>query len=300
MTLPLTQRTLSAHHDLARADAVVAGFDGSWHSRPAVDRAADEALQRGLQLRLLSLVTTDVDPALSSRAQVMAEQQRLALAHRLADDVAEQVRASRPGLVVTVDVVTVPDEDAVREHLATCRLLVVGDRGGHGGRAFLLGTSSRELVRAITCPVLVVPDDWLTQQPSAQGGVAQSVLVGVGTGPETPATLRVAAVEALRTGSHLLVLHSYAGVAGATPDERLERARAEVELRLREAAIDPAVHVTTVFTPDPPADALLLHATRTRLLVIGSRGPIALARLSIGSVSRRVLDDAVAPVMIVP
>jgi nucleotide-binding universal stress UspA family protein len=298
MTLPLTRRT--THHDLARADAVVVGFDGSWHSRPATDRAADEAVHRGLPLRLLSLVSTDVDPVLSSRSQVLEEQQRIQLARTLAADVAEQVASSHPGLVVTVDVVTVPDEDAVREHLAACRLLVVGDRGGHGARAFLLGTSSRELVRAVTCPVLVVPDDWLNQEPSAQGAVARSVLVGVGPGPEAPATLRVAGSEAQRTGSHLLVLHSYANTSAGAPDTRLERARALVEEQLRLAAVDPSVHVTTVLTPDPPAEALLLHASRTRLLVIGSRGPIALARLSIGSVSRRVLDDAVAPVLIVP
>ncbi len=300
MTLPLTRRTLGEHHELARAGAVVVGFDGSWHSRPAVERAADEALQRGLHLTMLSLVSTDVDPRLSSQAQVIDEEQRIAIARRLAEDVAEQVSSSRPGLSVAVDVVKVPDEETVHSHLATCRLLVVGDRGGHGARAFLLGTSSRELVRAVSCPVLVVPDDWLTQEPSARTGVAQSVLVGIGTGPETAATLRVAAAEAQRTASHLLVLHSYAGVPGRTPDERLARARTQVEEQLRLAAIGPAVHVTTVFTPDPPAEALLLHATRTRLLVIGSRGPIALARLSLGSVSRRVLDDAEAPVLVVP
>ena len=299
MTLPLTRRSLAEHHDLARADAVVAGFDGSWHSRPAVERAADEAVARGLHLRLLSLVSTDVDPSLSTRAQVMDEQQRLMLARRLADDVAEQVTSSRPGLMVTVDVLTVPDEAAIHEHLSTCRLLVVGDRGGHGARAFLLGTTSRELVRAVTCPVLVVPDDWLPQQPAA-GATSTSVLVGVSTGPEAVRTLQVAAAEAQRTHSHLLVLHSYSGEPGRTPDERLDLARTHVEQSLHAAALDPAVHVTTVFTPDPPADALLLHASRTRLLVIGSRGPIALARLSIGSVSRRVLDDAVAPVLVVP
>src|SRR6476469_3028545 len=118
MTLPLTRRSLAEHHDLARADAVVAGFDGSWHSRPAVERAADEAVARGMHLRLLSLVSTDVDPSLSARAQVLDEQQRLALARTLAADVAEQVSSSRPGLMVTVDVLTVPDEEAIREHLA--------------------------------------------------------------------------------------------------------------------------------------------------------------------------------------
>ena len=300
MTLPLTRRTLAEPHDLALADAVVVGFDGSWHSRPAVERAADEAVQRGMHLKLLSLVSTDVDTALSPRAQDLDERQRMALARKIAEDVAEQVVSARPGLLATVDVVGVPDPDAVREHLSTCRLLVVGDRGGHGARAFLLGTTSRELVRSVSCPALVVPDDWLAQEPAAQGAVAHAVLVGVGPGPEAAHALQVAATEAQRNGAHLLVLHSYAGAPGASPDERLEHGRGVVERALADAALDPAVHVTTVFTPDPPAEALLLHASRTRLLVIGSRGPIALARLSIGSVSRQVLDEAVAPVLVVP
>lgn len=300
MTLPLTRRTLAEPHDLALADAVVVGFDGSWHSRPAVERAADEAVQRGMHLKLLSLVSTDVDTTLSPHAQDLDEQQRMALARTIAEDVAEQVVSARPGLMATVDVVGVPDPDAVREHLSTCRLLVVGDRGGHGARAFLLGTTSRELVRSITCPVLVVPDDWLEQEPAAQGAVSHAVLVGVGPGPEAVHTLQVAAAEAQRGGAHLLVLHSYAGAPGESPDARLEHAREVVEHALAGAALDPSVHVTTVFTPDPPAEALLLHAARTRLLVIGSRGPIALARLSIGSVSRQVLDEATAPVLVVP
>lgn len=300
MALPLTRRTLAEHHAVVPADAVVVGFDGSWHSRPAVERAADEAVRRGLHLHLLSLVSTDVDPALSAHAQGLDEQQRMTIARSIVENVAEQVTSARPGLVATVDVVAVPDPDALRERLSTCRLLVVGDRGGHGARAFLLGTASRELVRSVSCPVLVVPDDWLAQAPAAQGAVSHAVLVGVGPGPEAARTLQVAAAEARRDGAHLLVLHSYAGAPGGSPDERLAHGRGVVERALRAAALDPAVHVTTVFTPDPAAEALLLHASRTRLLVIGSRGPIALARLSIGSVSRQVLDETAVPVLVVP
>src|SRR4051794_36841448 len=35
---------------------VVVGYDGSWHSRPALVRAAAEASARGLPLRVLSVV----------------------------------------------------------------------------------------------------------------------------------------------------------------------------------------------------------------------------------------------------
>lgn len=328
MTLP-TSHTVVGQRTLPRqapaptresGDAVVVGFDGSWHSKPAAERAAEEALQRGLPLRVLSMVSTDVDPRLSAQAQRIDEEERTTLARLVAQDTVDELLRRHPDLRVSVEVLTGPDGEALRTGLAGCRLLVVGDRGGHGARAFLLGTTSRDLVRAVACPVLVVPDDWTPDGPS--GAVAQAVLVGVGPGPEAVTALRVAADEAHRSGAHLLVLHSYYGRRDGTPEERLAAARHLVEERLHEAGLDTApaagaatdsaaedadgtaahrtLHVTTVFTPDAPAEALLLHASRTRLLVIGSRGPIALARLSLDSVSRRVLDDAVAPVLLVP
>ena len=73
-----------------------------------------------------------------------------------------------------------------------------------------------------------------------------------------------------------------------------------VELLLQRAVLDHAVPVTTIVTPDAPAEALLGLADHAGLLVVGTRGPLAMARLALGSVSRAVLDDADVPVLLVP
>ena len=62
-------------------------------------------------------------------------------------------------------------------------LLVLGDRGTSGSRAFLLGTVSRELIRLASCPVLVIPGQ---ARPQIHGDDADStsfagaVVVGLG------------------------------------------------------------------------------------------------------------------------
>jgi nucleotide-binding universal stress UspA family protein len=57
--------------------------------------------------------------------------------------------------------------------------------------------------------------------------------------------------------------------------------------------------VSVVVTPDPPGLALVREARDADLLVVGSRGPLALARLTLQSVSRAVLDVMPCPVQLV-
>ncbi len=286
-------------------DKVVIGFDGSWHSRPALSRAVEAALERRLPLTVLTVVPTVFDPGLSGRDHGVAAQARLERATAEAVDAAADVRAREPSLVVSVEVVLATEGDRLQQHLAQCRLLVLGDRGASGSRAFLLGTTSRELIRATSCPVLVVPDE---PRPGIPGDLvdvdpatlAGAVLVGLGAGADGVEVLRVAAAEAARSGARLVVLHSYSTSVEAEGAQRLSKARELVERRLRDARLEEGLHVRTILTPRPPADSLLLHGRLARLLVIGSRGSMALARLAMGSVSRGVLDATSTPVLVIP
>ena len=206
--------------------------------------------------------------------------------------------------MVSVEVVLDTEGDRLQQHLAQCRLLVLGDRGASGSRAFLLGTTSRELVRATSCPVLVVPDEPRPEIPGDLVAVdpatlAGAVLVGLGAGAEGVGVLRVAAAEAARSGARLVVLHSYSNSVEAE-GQRLTKARELVERRLADAELDDGLPVSTILTPRPPADSLLLHGRLARLVVIGSRGSMALARLAMGSVSRGVLDATSTPVLVIP
>jgi len=73
-----------------------------------------------------------------------------------------------------------------------------------------------------------------------------------------------------------------------------------VHERLRDARLDAGLGVTVILSSDPPADALVEHGRLADLVVVGSRGPIALARLTSDSVSRALLDSASWPVLVVP
>ena len=66
------------------------------------------------------------------------------------------------------------------------------------------------------------------------------------------------------------------------------------------AQVPHGLPVSVVVTPDPPSRALLQHSPGTATVVIGSRGPLALARLAPDSVSRAVLDAVTVPVLLVP
>lgn len=76
--------------------------------------------------------------------------------------------------------------------------------------------------------------------------------------------------------------------------------RSKVQHWLTAADLEPEMDVTTILTHDRPADALVRLGRSAELLVVGTRGPIALANLVLGSVSRGVLDAAGRPVLVVP
>jgi len=287
---------------------VVVGYDGSWHSRPALACAAQEATSRGLGLTLLSVVPAGRDPEpepVAGSPGTSAHREEWERASAAAGIAAAKVRDLVPGLPVAVELVLDVDAARLREHLSRCRLLVVGDRGRQGARAFLLGSTSRQLVRAAHCPVLVVPEQTSAKrEPGTEHelGVPHpgAVMVGLGNGPEAEQALRLAADEALRRGRPLHVLRSYAGAPGQHRSHRVELAWAAVHEQLRVVRLEAGLQVTVILTADPPTEALLHHGRLADLVVVGSRGPIALARLAADSVSRALLDSASWPVLVVP
>ncbi len=308
----ISDRATTGHErptDSARtiAGGVLVGYEGTWRSTPALQRAATEAAERGMPLTLLTVVSTGDDPGLSSQAQ---QREAVARWERASGDGAhalDAVRSRHPGLPASLRVVLDSDLTQVRHELQQTRLLVLGTTGHDGPRAFLLGSTSHQLVKAVACPVLVVPD---TPPASAARQVAMkapgaldttlltgAVVVGVRHGPESAGLLRVAAAEASRRGARLCVAHAYlaSGDAG-TPAQ----VHAQISRLIAQAGLDAGLHVTTIITPDAVAGALLGLGARADLLVVGSRGTVAMARLVLGSVSRAVLDGAGSPVLVVP
>lgn len=290
-----------------RIDGVVVGFDGTWHSRPALERAADEAVDRQLRLTVLTVVATPSDPHLSVRDQDADATDRWDQTVGRANAAVAELRSTHPGLAVDVDVVHEDDLGQVEQALGETRLIVLGDGGAVGPRAFLLGSISRRLVRGTRCPILVVPESSARHDRSV-GDAAEAtvltgaVLVGAAPGPAVVGLLRLAGAEASRRRERLCVLHSYDHTPTRAEDVSAHPADVQTQVQqwIAAADLDPEVHVTTILTPDPPVDALVRLGRSAELLVVGSRGPIAMARLALDSVSRGVLDAIGGPVLVVP
>jgi len=289
---------------------VVVGCDGTWLSRPAMQRAAVEALRRGTSLLVLHMIPT-------AREQAAAElESRERASTRVAVDVLE-LQATFPSLEVGLSMVPKVEMARVEPELGEAQLLVLGDAGSDGPRRFLLGDTGRRLVRGTRCPILVVPTagtctrqrpvldthaDDVPASDSGQSEAAGAVLVGVGRGPAVVGLLRVSAAEAIWRRGHLCVLHAYPDHAydaddGTDPPVDVER---RVRHSISAADLDRSLNVSTVLTREPPTGTLLRLGRAADLLVIGSRGPLAMARLAIGSVSRGVLDQTTVPVLVVP
>lgn len=288
------------------AGGVVVGYDGTWHSMPALRRAAIEAVGRETSLTVLHVVQAPTDPELDDRGLIAEALSGWERSTSQVTAAVDDLRLGFPSLSVTFSAVLDRELAQAQAQLATAGLLVLGDAGTVGPRAFLLGSTSRGLVRYTSCPILVVPDGGRTTHEEAAAAnpgeatvVIGAVVVGVGRGPAVLGLLTVAGWEAKRRGHRLCVVHSYHTAAGdgGAPHPAVQR---QVHRSVAAASLDPSVLVTTILTPEPATEALLRLGHTAELLVIGSRGPLAMAPPALGSVSRGVLDRTGAPVLVVP
>ncbi|MBG6191165.1 nucleotide-binding universal stress UspA family protein [Arthrobacter sp. CAN_A212] len=136
---------------------VVVGVDGSEQARMASLAAAEQAVSRGMPLR----VVCSLPPFTGSLAWVPAPLDREAL-HA---DIRVQLNAGKkwlqshfPSLQISVDLLDGPPVEVLIESSRTSELLVVGTRGRGGFAGMLLGSTSQGVLHHAKGPVLVVPD----------------------------------------------------------------------------------------------------------------------------------------------
>jgi nucleotide-binding universal stress UspA family protein len=141
----------------------------------------------------------------------------------------------------------------------------------------------------------------------------QTIAVGFVDSPEGHAALAAAHLLAARAGAKLRVIaavHPSGGLdavrAQGTPPPRAHalegRHRAAVEAALERAleSLQPGATVETEIHVDDPAEVLLRVSEHVGLLVCGSRGYGPLRSVLLGGVSRRVVDGAHCPVLVLP
>lgn len=283
--------------EVLTAAPVVVGHDGHPHAERLVDAAATEASRRGVPLVILALVPDVDNPDLT----VQAQRRELLYAVERTDqslrDSAARQQQRQPDLQTATRALLQPDDAAVQEAVAQCRLLVLGSHGPGQRPAFAMDTTSQRLLRASVCPVVIMP---VHKPPRDDAGV-RHVVVGVPEDQDEAVRIVQAAGAQASPGGRVVLVHSYRRRDG----ESTESAQARVDVMLTElapaaAAADPTVTVERVLTSEPAAPALIEQGLGASMLVVGSRGPMALAGMTLDSVSHAVLESLPCPVLIVP
>lgn len=148
--------------DLARAERIVVGVDGSKGSVAALHWAADEARLRGVEVHAVmawqqpgiygaTLPPLGMDPSLGPQIALAA------VYEAEVETLGAKVGAASDVVIVCEAVEGHPAETLV--HVAEgAELLVVGTRGHGGLVGALLGSVSQHVIAHAACPVVVVPD----------------------------------------------------------------------------------------------------------------------------------------------
>jgi nucleotide-binding universal stress UspA family protein len=191
-------------------------------------------------------------------------------------------------------------------------LVVVGSttRGPKG--SMLLGTTAERVIHVSECPVAVVPNGY--QRP--EGGV-RKIGVAYTAQPEGEEALRAAASLARTGKAQLRVItvvdpkHAQEEARGLMAEQHHEvsssaeaaarvRLGIEADARARVAELAGDIDAELDLRIDEPVRSLVASTAHLDLLVMGSRGLGPHRAVLLGSVSRRVIDEAKCPVIVIP
>jgi nucleotide-binding universal stress UspA family protein len=290
------------------AGAVVVGIDGSAADGPVVDWGADEAHRQRSPLRLVSVI----DPGVQMTSYEVLASGSLSLAERLADEAHRLIEAAstralarHSGLDVAASAPWGPPAAALVRLSDGAHRMVVG--GPPRGRleGILLGSIALPVVAHSRCPVVVVPTGTKVVTP-------RRIVVGVDGSDASARAVELALQTAEACGAAVTCVLAWNlevedGVVVTEPSSTRWSA---VEQRYSElghrtvaplVAHHPGVDVDIVVRQGPPAKALVEAASdlEADLLALGSRGRGGFTGLLLGSVSRRVLEQADRVVAIV-
>jgi nucleotide-binding universal stress UspA family protein len=186
------------------------------------------------------------------------------------------------------------------------RMLIVGSTNRAATGRVLPGSTAERLLAGSPCPVALAPHGY-------ERAAVRTVAVGFTDTPEGHAALAAAHALARRAGAKLRVIEAIhasgaadAAFAEGTPPLRgvtLEgHHRAEHRAAMAEAvsALPAGVEIEQELHVDDPADVLIRVSQHVDVLVCGSRGYGPLRSLLLGGVSRRVVDAAHCPVLVLP
>lgn len=310
VSTPLPSSASGAPGDkiLGSAGAVVVAVDGSAADDPVVDWAADEAARLGVPLRVVTVVDPQVQltpyEALASGAPSLAEKLD-AQAHRLLRRVADRAAGRHGDLDIAVAVPWGPPAAALVRLSDDAVRVVVGAPARGRLERILLGSVALPVVAHARCPVAVVPADTVVAP-------LRRILVAVDGSDTSARAVELAVSLAEASGASVTcVLGWHVEIhEGVVVTERSSERWAAVEQRYAAlghqvvdpvAARHPGVGVDVVVRHGSPSRVVVDTAAELEvdLVVVGSRGRGGFRGLLLGSVSRRVVENAGSVVLVV-
>lgn len=284
--------------DVQHLRSVVVGVDGSEPGLRATRWGAAEASRRQVPLRLVIAFAWPLDavgrPGRDHR-EVLLERSRAHVA-----SAASIVQQEFPGLVIEQQLVVGTPIAVLCAESRGAQLVVIGDRGLSRIEGLLVGSVAVALAVHASSPVVVVR--------GAEQERGLPVLVGVDGSGNSEAAIAFAFEAAAARGVALVAVHTWSDFVfdpsmSAVPTGWTAMAEAAEEL-LAERIVGwadkfPDVTVERVVSWDRPAHSLLERATRSQLVVVGSRGRGEFAGTVLGSVSNAMLHRSPCPVAVV-
>jgi nucleotide-binding universal stress UspA family protein len=285
---------------------ILAATDLSGPARHAVERAAWLARERaGTKLTLCHVFSL---PALERFRRILepgaekVEQSLLAGAEKeLAELARELERRHGTAAATRLTVGRALDDIPAAARELDADLLVMGARGAHFVREFLLGSTTERVLRRTRCPLLAVK-----QRPHEP---YRRVLVPVDFSAYSAPAIRLA--RALAPQAEVTVLHAFeveleskmqfAGVA----EETIRHYRA----RARQDAAD-AMQALLASVPEGPLAPMVVHGPAgtaileaeqnvgADLIVLGKHGQSVMEELLLGSVTKHVLAHSACDVLV--
>lgn len=285
---------------------ILVATDFSAHARHAADRAARLAHETHSALTLMHVLPGE--PLAQLRewlgASSAPEQKMRDEAHRQLGELASRVARDRHVQVSTEHAAgSVLDEILRAADRLDAQLLVLGARGASFLRHLVVGTTAERLMRRTARPLLVVRQ--VPHEPYRR------MLVAVDFSPWSRDALTLA--RRVAPNAHLVVLTVYqvpfeeklnfAGVDGPTVERYRQQARAQARQRVHAlahaAGLPPTKWEPCVVEGD--ASLRIVEVEQSHdcdLVVLGKHGQSAAADLLLGSVTKQVLVEGNADVLV--
>ncbi|MCD0484503.1 universal stress protein [Streptacidiphilus sp. ASG 303] len=281
---------------------VVAGVGRSATALRAAHWAADEAVRRGVPLRMVHALEwppgSDPHPAVDHPERTWSAHYRAA-GEAVLREAADEVRRRRPEADVETLLADGSRAAVLRAQGDEAALLVIGAKRLAAEDVLTTGNLGVALTSHAGCPVAVVRvPEHVTHEPPL-------VVVGVDGSENCRDAVAVAFEEAALRGARLLAVEARQHVGRPLAESRNRELEERVRADLSEATAGwqekyPEVEVRHEVLPGKPAQVLLREAAHARCLVVGTRGLGGFRGLLLGSVSHVLLHHAACPLIVVP